>query len=269
MVFVLDTKKKPLMPCTPKRARQLLARGRAVVHRVAPFVIRLKDRQVEDSVLQPLALKIDPGSQTTGMTLARVEDRSEGAIHHAVLLAEVQHRGHEVRARKVTQRHARRRRRSANLRHRAARAANRRIARGWLPPSLLSRIGNVVSWTKRLRRFAPVTRVDVECVRFDTQLLQNPEITGVQYQHGELLGGKYEPISCSNMRTSASTAENATHLLSSIISGPVAEAGPVASRTWHWPVTTAIGRKGRKRRRNGGTRKWRCRHKHRSGMRRR
>ncbi|TMD24982.1 MAG: hypothetical protein E6J04_20035 [Chloroflexi bacterium] len=46
MVFVLDTKKKPLMPCTPKRARQLLARGRAVVHRVAPFVIRLKDRQV-------------------------------------------------------------------------------------------------------------------------------------------------------------------------------------------------------------------------------
>ena len=188
MVFVLDTKKKPLMPCTPKRARQLLARGRAVVHRVAPFVIRLKDRQVEDSVLQPLALKIDPGSQTTGMTLARVEDRSEGAIHHAVLLAEVQHRGHEVRARKVTQRHARRRRRSANLRHRAARAANRRIARGWLPPSLLSRIGNVVSWTKRLRRFAPVTRVDVECVRFDTQLLQNPEITGVQYQHGELFG---------------------------------------------------------------------------------
>src|SRR2546430_10564541 len=175
------------------------------------LVIRLKDRQVEDSVLQPLALKIDPGSQTTGMTLARVEDRSEGAIHHAVLLAEVQHRGHEVRARKVTQRHARRRRRSANLRHRAARAANRRIARGWLPPSLLSRIGNVVSWTKRLRRFAPVTRVDVECVRFDTQLLQNPEITGVQYQHAELLGGKYEPISCSNMRTSASTAENATH----------------------------------------------------------
>ena len=80
MVFVLDTKKKPLMPCTPKRARQLLARGRAVVHRVAPFVIRLKDRQVEDSVLQPLALKIDPGSQTTGMTLVSTVGGASGPL---------------------------------------------------------------------------------------------------------------------------------------------------------------------------------------------
>ena len=63
MVFVLDQKKRPLMPCTPKRARLLLARGRAVVHRVQPFIIRLKDRRVEDSLLQPIALKIDPGSQ--------------------------------------------------------------------------------------------------------------------------------------------------------------------------------------------------------------
>src|SRR5437667_362811 len=63
---------------------------------------------------------------------------------------------------------------------------------------------------------------------------------------GSFLGGKYEPISCSNMRTSASTAENATPLLSSIISGPVAEAGPVASRTWHWTVTAASRRKGSK-----------------------
>src|SRR5256884_8027239 len=69
---------------------------------------------------------------------------------------------------------------------------------------------------------------------------------------GSFLGGKYEPISCSNMRTSASTAENATHLLSSIISGPVAEAGTGASQTPHWPVTAANGRKGGQKRREGG-----------------
>ncbi|TMC91213.1 MAG: HNH endonuclease, partial [Chloroflexi bacterium] len=188
MVCVLDQKKRPLMPCTPKRARLLLARGRAVVHRVQPFVIRLKDRRVEDSVLQPIALKIDPGSKTTGMALARVEATEEGEVHRALFLCEVQHRGQRVHDHKVTQANARRRRRSANLRHRAPRFDNRALPQGWLPPSILSRVGNVVTWTDRLIRWSPVTRLEVERVRFDTQLLQNPEIDGVQYQHGELAG---------------------------------------------------------------------------------
>jgi hypothetical protein len=33
-----------------------------------------------------------------------------------------------------------------------------------------------------------MTRIDVEQVRFDTHLLQNPELAGVQYQRGELMG---------------------------------------------------------------------------------
>jgi hypothetical protein len=188
MVFVLDRHKQPLMPCTPKRARLLLKRGRAVVHRVAPFVIRLKDRCVEDSILQPLALKIDPGSKTTGIALARVEETEEGAIHHAVFLAEVSHRGEQVHENKVTQRNARRRRRCANLRHRAPRFDNRGIPGGWLPPSLLSRVGNTVTWTDRLACWSPVSLIEVERVKFDTQLLQNPEIGGTEYQQGTLAG---------------------------------------------------------------------------------
>ncbi len=188
MVFVLDRRKKPLMPCTPKRARLLLERRRAVVHRLKPFVIRLKDRRVEDSVRQPVALKLDPGSKTTGMTLARVEETGEGEVHHGLHLSEVQHRGGEVHAAKQTQRNARRRRRSANLRHRQPRYENRRTPKGWLPPSLLSRVGNVLTWTARYARWVPVTRIEVEWVRFDTQLLQNPEIEGVQYLRGELAG---------------------------------------------------------------------------------
>ena len=39
MVFVLDKHKKPLMPCTEKRARLLLERGRARVVRIAPFTV--------------------------------------------------------------------------------------------------------------------------------------------------------------------------------------------------------------------------------------
>lgn len=188
MVFVLDQKKHPLMPCTPKRARLLLARGRAVVHRVQPFIIRLKDRRVEDSVLQPLALKVDPGSKTTGVALARVEQTEAGAIHHAVFLAEVSHRGQQVHKHKVIQKNARRRRRCANLRYRVPRFDNRRIPVGWLPPSLRSRIGNIVNWTGRLVRWSPANRIEVERVRFDTQLLQDPEISGIQYQQGERAG---------------------------------------------------------------------------------
>ncbi len=59
-VFVLDRSGKPLMPCSEKRARKLLAAGRARVHRVMPFVIRIVDLRMQDSALQPLRIKIDP-----------------------------------------------------------------------------------------------------------------------------------------------------------------------------------------------------------------
>src|SRR5258708_2535591 len=188
MVFVLDRHQHALMPCTPKRARLLLSRGRAVVHRVEPFTIRVKDRRVEESILQPVALKIDPGSKATGMTLARVEGTPEGEVHHAVFLSEVRHRGDAIHDAKRKQAAARRRRRSANLRHRAPRFLNRRRAPGWLPPSILSRVGNVVTWTDRYCRWVPVTRIEIERVRFDMQLIQNPELTGIAYQQGELAG---------------------------------------------------------------------------------
>lgn len=38
-VFVLDRSGKALMPCSEKRARLLLARGRARVHRILPFMM--------------------------------------------------------------------------------------------------------------------------------------------------------------------------------------------------------------------------------------
>lgn len=52
-VSVLDKQKISFMPCTEKRTRLLLERGRVVVQRTIPFTIRLKDRQHEESVVQP------------------------------------------------------------------------------------------------------------------------------------------------------------------------------------------------------------------------
>jgi 5-methylcytosine-specific restriction endonuclease McrA len=188
MVFVLDKQKKPLMPTTPKRARLLLARGRAVVHRVKPFVIRLRDRTQDESALQEGRLKLDPGSKTTGLALVRVEHTPEGEVHHAVLLAEVQHRGDQVHRNKLTQRQARRRRRSSKLRHRAPRFLNRTKPSRWLPPSLRSRVGNMLTWAARCARWFPVQGIEVEWVKFDLHLMQNPEVSGVVYQRGELFG---------------------------------------------------------------------------------
>lgn len=68
-VLVLDTNRKPLMPCYPARAKKLLASGRASVFRRFPFTIILHDRTVEDSELQDMEIKIDQGSKTTGVAL--------------------------------------------------------------------------------------------------------------------------------------------------------------------------------------------------------
>ena len=69
MVFVLDKHKKPLMPCSEKRARQLLTRRQAVVHKRAPFTIRLKRRTVSESTVHSVRVKLEPGSKTTGFTV--------------------------------------------------------------------------------------------------------------------------------------------------------------------------------------------------------
>ena len=76
MVFVIDKHKKPLMPCSEKRARKLLDSGRAVVHKYAPFVIRIKDRLQKDSELQDVRIKIDPGSKVDGISAIN-EDTNE------------------------------------------------------------------------------------------------------------------------------------------------------------------------------------------------
>jgi 5-methylcytosine-specific restriction endonuclease McrA len=182
-VFVLDKHGKPLMPCSEKRARQLLDQKRARIHRMRPFTIRLVDRKVEDSILQPIKLKIDPGSKGTGIALVRVSQ-----VRQAVLmLMELKHRGADIRD-ALTQRRAFRCRRRGKLRFREQRFDNRTRHEDWLAPSLWHRVDTTMAWVDRLSRLAPVTAIDMELVRFDTQLLENPEICGVEYQQGTLAG---------------------------------------------------------------------------------
>jgi len=192
-VFVLDKRKKPLMPCSEKRARLLLERGRARVHRLVPFTIRLVDRTQEESVLQPLRVKIDPGSRTTGIAVVRESESVEEETGeckrqaHVLWLAELVHRGRQISEALTARRQMRRRRRST-LRYRAPRFLNRRRPEGWLPPSLRHRVETTLSWVRRLQRLAPLSGVSQELVKFDPQALEHPEISGVEYQQGTLAG---------------------------------------------------------------------------------
>ena len=184
--LVLGKNREPLMPCTPARARQLLKRGDAVIHLRFPFVIRLRRRTT--CATQPVAVKFDPGATTTGIAIVRI-DNVNPEKHHVLFKAELTHRGVQIRY-ALTQRSSfRGARRGRKTRYRAPRFLNRGgDKRGWLPPSLRHRIETTSTWMARLRHLTPVTLGAMELVRFDTQALQNPEISGVEYQQGELAG---------------------------------------------------------------------------------
>jgi len=62
--FLVDANKIPLNPIHPAQARKLLDSGKAAVFRHYPFTLILK-RVVENPMIHPLTLKIDPGSKVT------------------------------------------------------------------------------------------------------------------------------------------------------------------------------------------------------------
>ena len=186
-VPVIDKQGKPLMPCHPARARQLLRTGRAIVVHAAPFVIRLKDRTAEESVVDGVWVGIDPGSKHTGIAVFGF-GRSTGDARRGLFSVQLDHRGQQI-SKNLTGRAGRRRgRRSRNLRYRAPRFLNRSKPKGWLAPSLWHRVEGVMSWAAKLQRWFPVTGWHQELVRFDIQKVGNPEISGTEYQRGALAG---------------------------------------------------------------------------------
>ena len=182
-VFVLDKKHRPLMPCRPARARRLLRVGRARVVKRFPFVIRLVDRTVEQSEVQPVLIKLDPGSRETGAAVVRDDEKKR---HHALAFFVIKHRGGAIRDALKARSAFRRRRRSQNFRCRSPRFLNRVKPKGWLPPSLRHRVETTLSFVRRMCRYLPVSGIAAELVKFDSQKLQTPEVSGIEYQQGTL-----------------------------------------------------------------------------------
>ena len=180
-VFVLDTNFIPLNPIHSAQARQLLRNKKAAIFRQFPFTIILK-KSCPDSPVSPLRLKIDPGAKFTGMAL--VND-STGEV---VFAAELKHRGFAIRDALTSRKQLRHSRRARKTRYRQPRFLNRTRTKGWLAPSLQSRVENIKTWVERLRKLAPIKAISQELVRFDMQLMANPNIQGREYQQGTLAG---------------------------------------------------------------------------------
>jgi 5-methylcytosine-specific restriction endonuclease McrA len=181
-VFVVDKNRNPLMPCHPARAKELLDKGKAAVLRRYPFTIILK--YAVESNNQPVAFKVDPGSRITGLAL--VAEFKCGK--RCIWAGELTHRGQKIKDNLLSRRQLRRGRRGRKTRYRKPRFLNRTRPEGWLPPSLQSRVDNVFTWLTRLYEVAPVTHLTMELVKFDMQKMENPEISGIEYQQGQLEG---------------------------------------------------------------------------------
>jgi len=175
LVFVIDKRKTPLSPTTNANARRLLKQGKAVVHRVYPFVIRLKEFKKCDSTF---AIKLDPGANITG-----------GAIVDTIkayYFFEIIHRGKTIKKSLMQRAGVRRSRRNRKTRYRKPRFLNRTKPVKWLAPSIKSRADNVVNIANKFAKYIPIDRVVIERVSFNTSRMTNGKMYGIQYQNGDL-----------------------------------------------------------------------------------
>lgn len=179
-VFLIDANKTPMNPIHPCHARKLLDANKAAVFKRYPFTL-IMNRVVENIITYPIELKIDPGSKFTGISLVN----NQGQVIWGM---ELQHRGLAISDALMTRKGVRRGRRARHTRYRQARFLNRTRQKGWLAPSLKHRVLTTETWVKRLIKVAPIGSIAQELVRFDLQQMENPEISGAEYQQGELAG---------------------------------------------------------------------------------
>ena len=180
VVFVLDIIGKPLMPTHNfGKVRRMLRNERAIVVNLYPFVIKLT--YVTTTYTQPITLGVDAGSVHVGLSATSKKEE--------FYAAEIDLRSKEIKKLLEKKKEARRIRRT-HLKYRQARFNNRTASKkdGWLPPSIQHRIDSHVRIVEDVTKILPITEIIVEIGLFDTQKISNPDISGEEYQNGQLTG---------------------------------------------------------------------------------
>ena len=173
-VYVINKDNKPLMPCSPRKARLLLKENKAVVIRKTPFTIKLK--YGSSGYKQPVILGVDTGSKVVGISATTATKE---------LFAEELHLRNDIKELLSSRRESRRTRRN-RLRYRAPRFNNRKKSKqkGWVASSIQNKIDAHISEIELICSILPISNIIIEVASFDTQLLQNPDIENLEYQKG-------------------------------------------------------------------------------------
>lgn len=175
-VFVLNLQGKPLMPCKPQKVKKLLKKGLAHVVKRFPFTIQLKVPTGE--TVQDIRLGIDSGYKHIGFSA--VTEKEE-------IISGTLNLDQKTKSRLDEKRMYRRGRRN-KFRYRKPRFLNRRKPEGWLPPSVERRYQIHLSLISLIKKVLPIKNIIVEIGKFDIQKLENTEISGKEYQQGNLYG---------------------------------------------------------------------------------
>ena len=183
VVYILNCQGKPLMPCSPSKARKLLKSGKAKVASKAPFTLQLLYPCANR--VQEVIAGMDSGSKVIGIAAI-----SNGNVLYQ---CETILRGEEIKKKMDQRRMYRRNRRGRKLRYRKPRFLNRkastRIDR--LPPSTKHKIVAHLREKKSLESILPISKWFVETVGFDIHKISNPTVSkkhGWTYQKGQKLG---------------------------------------------------------------------------------
>jgi len=178
MVYVLNLRGEPLMPCSPQKAKKLIKENLACVVRRSPFTIQLKYATGENK--QEVTLGIDSGAKNIGFSAVSKEKE---LISGTVVLDD------KMKSR-LADRKMYRRSKRGKLWYRKPRWKNRVSTKkkGWLPPSILRKYFTHLTLINKIKHLLPITKVVVEVGNFDIQKIKNPDISGKEYQEGDLLG---------------------------------------------------------------------------------
>ncbi len=176
LVFVLNKNGDPLMPCTVSKARKLLKADKAKVVENIPFTIQLI--YGSSGYKQAVTLGIDAGYTHIGYSAitAKME----------LIAGDVELRNDMKRL--LKKRAAFRRTRRSRIWYREPRWSNRAKKEGWLAPSIKHKFKSHIKLIDHIKGLLPITEVIVEVAAFDTQKMQKPEVSGIEYQQGTLQG---------------------------------------------------------------------------------
>ena len=216
-IYVLGADGKPQMPTKRKRhVKRLLNNGKARIACHVPYTIQLLYENTP--VLQPVMLAEDPGRTNIGMAVLSVKGEllmsAVVETRNREIVRLMNHRREYRRASRNGERKARQRlaKRFGTMlkagllmrklpefaadkfitchciKNTESRFCNRKRPDGWLTPTSRQLVETHINLIHKIQKYLPVTDVAIEVNRFAFLSLENPSVSGVDFQNGPLKG---------------------------------------------------------------------------------